>query len=202
MKLVRLSALLLAAVGLAPSASGKDRAEAATQGADTTAQAREQAAYIIDNHPRGRFRWGADVGATIDMTGQDASSYDISISLGYSRKWINFIGFGAKASFAAGNSSRAFPLFLNFRTNFRNTPSVMFWDVRGGISLAYPGDNRSHTGAYGATGIGFYLARSSTFSSHILIGYTYRQQKPEWAPKDFAPTKDLHMATLKIGVMF
>lgn len=204
MTFVRFFVFLLAALTLAPSALAEDRAAAPSGAADSAsvAAASEHPSYIIDNHPRGRFRWGADVGATIDMTGQDASSYDISISLGYSRKWINFIGFGAKASFAAGNSSRAFPLFINFRTNFRNTPSILFWDVRGGISLAYPGDNRSHTGAYAATGVGFYLARSATFSSHILVGYTYRQQKPDWSPEDFVQSKDLHMATLKIGVMF
>lgn len=171
--------------------------KAAVESAETA-----PADYIIDNHPRGRFRWGADVGATIDMTGQDASSYDISISFGFSRKWINFLGFGAKAAFAVGNSSRAFPLFVNFRTNFKNTPSIVFWDVRGGVALNYPGDNRSHMGAYGATGVGFYLARSATFSSHILVGYTYRQQDASWTPEGDATFKDLHMATLKIGVMF
>lgn len=175
--------------------------------ADSAAMARDSVkthpAYIIDNHPRGRFRWGADVGTTIDMTGQDASSYDISISLGFSRKWINFLGFGAKACFAVGNSSRAFPLFLNFRTNFKNTPSVVFWDLKGGVALNYPGDNRSHVGAYAATGVGFYLARSSTFSSHILVGYTYRQQDAMWTPQgNTVQFKDLHMATFKIGVMF
>ncbi|MDE6277117.1 MAG: hypothetical protein K2M06_03325 [Muribaculaceae bacterium] len=161
-----------------------------------------EAAYIIDNHPRGRFRWGADVGGTIDLTGQDASSYDISISFGFSRKWINFLGFGAKAAFSVSNSNRAFPLFLNFRTNFKNRPSIVFWDLKGGLALNYPGDNRSHAGAYASTGVGFYLARSATFSSHVLLAYTFRQQDASWTPDGAPALKDLHMATLKIGVMF
>lgn len=161
-----------------------------------------EAATIIDNHPKGRFRWGADVGGTIDLTGQDASSYDISMSFGFTRKWINFLGFGAKAAFAVSNSNRAFPLFVNFRTNFKDRPSIVFWDVKGGVALNYPGDNRSHAGAYASTGVGFYLARSSTFSSHILLAYTFRQQDSSWTPEGSQTLKDLHMATLKIGVMF
>ncbi|MDE6311591.1 MAG: hypothetical protein K2L96_07245 [Muribaculaceae bacterium] len=158
--------------------------------------------YIIDNHPHGRFRWGADTGASVDLTGQDLSCYDISISFGFTRKWINFLGFGAKASFNIGDSGRAFPLFVNFRTNFKNTPSIVFWDVKGGVSLNYPGDNNSHAGAYASTGVGFYLARSSTFSSHILLAYTFRQQDASWTPEGSAPLRDVHMVTFKIGVMF
>lgn len=158
--------------------------------------------YIIDNHPRGRFRWGADVGTDIDLTGQDASTYDISVSFGFSRKWINFLGVGAEASFAVSTPQRTYPIFVNFRTNFKNRPSIVFWDIKGGVALDYPGDNRSHAGAYASTGVGCYLARSSTFSSHILIGYTFRQLEADWAPAGSEPFRNLHMASLKIGVMF
>lgn len=171
----------------------------AAEPADSVAPAH---AYIIDNHPRGRFRWGADTGASVDLTGQDLSCYDISISFGFTRKWINFLGFGAKASFNIGDSGRAFPLFVNFRTNFKDTPSVVFWDAKGGVSLNYPGDNRSHPGAYASTGVGFYLARSSTFSSHFLLAYTFRQQDASWTPEGSATLRNLHMVTFKIGVMF
>lgn len=158
---------------------------------------------IIDNHPRGRFRWGADVGSSLDMTGSDQSSFDIALCLGFSRKWINFIGAGAEAAFCISSSTRTFPIYANFRTNFKNTPSIVFWDVKGGICLTYPGNSHQHTGAYASTGIGFYLARSSTFSSHILVSYTFRENRPEWTPLSEAATyRDLHMACVKIGVMF
>lgn len=205
MKFFRLLSIAFAlALAGAMDSAAQDTLPRATFVADSAAMAAaQQERIIIDNHPRGRFRWGADVGTTIDMTGQGVSSYDISISLGFTRKWINFLGFGAKACFAVGNSARAYPLFLNFRTNFKNRPSVVFWDAKGGVALNYPGDNRSHIGAYVATGVGFYLARSATFSSHILVGYTFRQQDPAWTPADAdSPLKDLHMATFKIGVMF
>ena len=157
----------------------------------------------IDHHERGRFSWGADVGTSIDLTGQALSTANISISFGFSRKWINFLGFCAEAAFTVGNSARTYPLYANLRTNFRNRPSILFGDFKAGVALNYPGDNRYHGGAYAGAGLGCYLIRTETFSSHITLSYTFRQQKAGWTPADISQRlSNLHMASLKIGVMF
>lgn len=177
----------------------------ATFVADSAAMRRSKKERMIpiDHSLKGRFSWGADIGSSIDMTVQARSTMNISISFGYSRKWINFLGFGAEAAFTIGNSSRTYPLYANLRTNFRNDPSILFADFKVGVALNYPGDNSYHAGAYAGIGIGCYLIRTRTFSSHLILGYTYRQQNADWTPSGFTdPLEDLHLASLKIGVMF
>ncbi len=156
---------------------------------------------ILDNRPKLRFTWGADVGASIDMSGDDMSSLDVNVAFGMSRKWINFLGVGAEADIMVNNSCRSFPMFVQFRTNFRNRPSIVFWDVKGGVALNYLEHNHQQTGAYVSTGIGFYLARSDKFSSHLIVGYTFKERRPVYGELTHE-FKDLHYAGVRIGVVF
>lgn len=156
---------------------------------------------ILDNSPKLRFTWGADVGASIDMSGDDMSTLDVNVAFGMSRKWINFLGVGAEADIMVNNSCRSFPMFVQFRTNFRNRPSIVFWDVKGGVALNYLEHNHQQTGAYVSTGIGFYLARSDKFSSHLIIGYTFKERRPVYGELTHE-FKDLHYAGVRIGVVF
>lgn len=152
--------------------------------------------------PQTAFTWGADAGASIDMTGNDMSTVDFDLYFGMRRKWIGFFGLGVGADIMVTNSCRSFPLYVAFRTNFVNRPTVAFWDVRLGVSLNYLEHNHQQTGLYGFTGVGFNLARSRRFSSHIIVGYTFRERRRiEGADMthDFA---SLHCATVRIGVAF
>ncbi len=151
---------------------------------------------------KARFAWGADMGASIDMTGDEMSSVDFSAAFGVSRGWIQFAGIGAQANFMVSNSCRSYPIFLNFRTNFRNTPSLVFWDMKGGISLNYLEHNVQDTGLYLSTGIGIRLAYSSKFSSHIIAGYSFRQRRHVDNLADNDIHNDLHCVYVKLGVAF
>lgn len=148
-----------------------------------------------------RFAWGADAGASIDMTGNDMSAVDFSAFFGMRRGWINFLGVGAEANIVTSNSCRYYPLFLDFRTNFVNRPTLFFWGLRVGASLNYLEDNWHQVGLYGLTGVGINLARSRNFCSHIFVGYTYRQRRTPDA-EDAPKMSDLHYATFKLGVTF
>ena len=44
-----------------------------------------------------RFVWGADAGASIDLTGIEMRPLDFKAVFGMSRVWINYIGNGASA---------------------------------------------------------------------------------------------------------
>lgn len=156
---------------------------------------------FLDSSPKLRFTWGADLGASIDMSGDDMSSIDFNASFGLSRKWINFLGIGAEANIMVNNSCRSYPLFVQFRTNFQNRPTIMFWDLKAGVSLNYLEHNHQQTGAYASTGIGFYLARSAKFSSHLIIGYTYKERRPIIGELTHN-FHDLHYAGVRIGVAF
>lgn len=152
--------------------------------------------------PQTKFAWGADAGASIDLSGSDMSSVDFSAVFGLSRGWINFLGVGAEADIVVSSSSRSYPLFVNFKTNFRNTPSLLFWDLKAGLSLNYMEHGPQQTGFYGSTGLGVNLARSSKFCSHLVIAYTFRQRSAVEGAEMTHDFKSLSYASVKIGVTF
>ncbi len=148
-----------------------------------------------------RFAWGADAGASIDMSNQEMSSIDFNMSFGLSYKWFKFAGIGAQAQIMTSNSSRSYPIFALVRTNFRDDWTRIFWEVKGGASLNYLENNRHRTGAFAGTGIGFLLATGPKFTTHLVLGYTFVQHKTNDDPATLS-LKDVHYASLRIGVTF
>jgi len=148
-----------------------------------------------------QFVWGADVGASVDMTGDDMSTVDVSASFGLRHGWIGFLGVGAEANFMVSNSCRSYPIFLLLRTSFSKIPKILFWELRGGISLNYLEHNHRQQGIYASTGIGAYLARGEKFRSYIALSYTYRERR-RIEGEMIHPFHDLHYAAVRIGVSF
>lgn len=149
-----------------------------------------------------RFAWGADLGASIDMSGNDMSTIDLSLAFGMRRGWINFLGVGAQANVMISNSCRSFPIYLQFRTNFTDRPTRVFWELKGGMSLNFLEHKHRQEGIYGSTGVGFRLASTAKFSSHMVLGYTYLQRKRVIGAEMTHDFTDLHYATIKLGVVF
>jgi len=152
--------------------------------------------------PVTKFAWGADAGASIDLSGDDMSSIDFNAVFGMSRGWVNFLGLGVEADIMTSNSCRSYPVYVDFRTNFRNKPSLLFWDIKLGASLNYLEYNHHQTGIYASTGLGINLACSSKFSTHLIIGYTYRERKTVVGDEMTHHFKSLNYASVKIGVLF
>lgn len=150
------------------------------------------------------FAWGADAGASIDMTGSDMSDVNFSAQFGMKRGWINFLGIGLGADLTTSNSCRSYDIFADFRTNFVNRPTLLFWPVRLGASLNYLEHNHEQTGFYGSTGIGINLARGKKYCSYMIIGYTFRERRHIEADAETMSHnfKSLHYATVKIGITF
>lgn len=158
----------------------------------------------IPENNRTVFAWGADAGASIDMTGSDMSDINFSAQFGLKRGWINFLGIGLGADLTTANSCRSYDIFADFRTNFVNRPTLLFWPVRLGASLNYLEHNHEQTGFYGSTGIGINLARGKKYCSYMIVGYTFRERRyieseDGSMSHDF---KNLHYATVKIGITF
>lgn len=152
--------------------------------------------------PKGRFTWGADAGASIDMSGNDMSGLNFSAIFGLSKQWMQFIGAGVQADIAVNNSCRSYPVFAELRTNFTNRPSLCFWDIKAGIALNYLPENVSQHGAFLSTGLGIHLAQNSKFTSHIILAYSYRERKNTIDKLTDRPYPDLHYASVKIGIRF
>lgn len=158
---------------------------------------------VADEPVKTSFAWGADAGGSIDMSGNDMSSVDLSASFGFKRGWINFLGLGAEIDIMLNNSARSFPVFLSFKTNFRNRPTLLFLDFRAGLSANYLPNDYQQTGAYTFVGVGFNLARGKSFSSHLVVGYSYKEYRDiTTRAEEIFPMKDVHCATVKLGITF
>ncbi len=148
------------------------------------------------------FAWGAEAGASIDMTGNDMSSVDVAINFGMRRSWLNFLGVGVAADIMVSQSTRSFPLYVNFRTSFVNRPALAFMDLKLGASLNYLEHNHQQTGLFGYAGVGFNLAQNTKYCSHLSIGYTYLQRRRVVGPEMTHDFKSLSFASVKLGVTF
>jgi len=152
---------------------------------------------------KGTFAWGAEAGGSIDMSANDMSSIDFTACFGYKRGWIKFAGIGAEIDIMLNNSCRSFPIYASFKTNFINRPSLLFMDIRGGVSLNYLPNNYDQSGAYAFGGLGINLARGKKFASHIVIGYTFKDYHNFTSRQDETiKMNDLHLMTVRLGVIF
>lgn len=153
--------------------------------------------------PRGvHFAWGAEAGTSVDVSGQDMSSIDISASFGLSAGILNFAGVGAGAHVPVSNSCRSYPLFVVLRSDFSRNVQPLFIDLRGGVSLNYLPMEVTQTGAYGSASVGFRLASGVKFRSYITAGYSFfdrRTPGKEGFPERIRP---MSMVTLRLGVRF
>lgn len=151
-------------------------------------------AYAVptDQPVTSHFAWGGSLGSTVDLSGQDLSAIDLDFHVGYRWRWIKFAGAGVGAQMMVSNGSRAFPLYAQFRTNFSPKRTLVFWDLKLGVSVNYIEGYANSTGEYASTGIGFNVARGLRYTTHILLNYTYQK----------LPSKPLNGVTLTIGVTF
>lgn len=151
---------------------------------------------------RVRFAWGADINGSVDLSEHDMSSLGIEAMFGIEYKWIRFLGIGAQADVMVSNSSRSFPLTLNFRTDFSSRRRLLFMDIRVGIALNYLNGDRNETDPYASGGIGVTLAHKSTYSAHFIIGYTYLGQKQCYYGEKLRDCPGISFATIRFGVTF
>lgn len=158
---------------------------------------------IAAERAKASFAWGADAGGSIDMSANDMSSADFSASFGFKRSWINFLGVGAGVDIMVSNSARSFPVYVAFNTNFSSKPTLLFLALRAGVSANYLPNDYQQTGAYTFAGVGVNLASGKNFSSHLIIGYTFKEYRDIVTPSDEVfRMNDVHSASVKLGVTF
>lgn len=122
---------------------------------------------------RRHFTWGADLGASIDLSGEDMSTFDAETYFGYKGSWIRTAALGIGMHKAFGNRYTFIPLYGMVRTSFRSRPSLFFFEIKAGYSFNTLSDSGSIGGAYGSLGLGINLAMSKSFQSHIVLAYSF-----------------------------
>lgn len=147
------------------------------------------------------FAWGAGIGGNVDMSGHSMSSVNLDAEFGLRWKWIRFAGVGAEGDIMLTNSGRIFPIFANFRTDFSDYERPFFADIRGGVALNYI-YGEQNSGAYFSAGAGITLARNKSFSSHIVLAYSYYGIHKCINGDYVRKCPGLNVATLRLGVTF
>lgn len=163
----------------------------------TTAEVQTDEAYR-----RFAFAWGSDLSGNVDLSAHDMSAIGLCVEAGMRWRWIRFLGVGVEGNIMVGNSNRSYPLFVNFRTDFSNRRRLVFMDLRGGVAFNYFNDNDQETGAYASGGFGVTLAAGKTFSSHIILAYTYLSQDKCFNGNYERDCPGISMVTLRLGVAF
>ncbi len=154
------------------------------------------------NYNKTRFAWGASFGSDIDLTGNDMSDVSLDAYFGMRMPGVQMLGVGVAIDVPVSNSWRSYPVYLIMRTNFRKRPSLCFFDMRAGLSFNLLEYDHRQTGAYASPGIGFNLASGRSFSSHLILSYTFTGRKNYWHGDDCIKIDNLHMATMRIGITF
>lgn len=148
------------------------------------------------------FAWGANLSGNVDMSDHNMSAIGINAEVGMRWKWIRFIGFGAEGNMMVSNSDRCFPLYVNFRTDFSSRRRLLFVDLRGGVTLNYFDHDKQNAEAYASGGVGITLAAGKTFSSHLIVAYTYIGNDNCFLGNISRPCPGISLATLRLGVAF
>ncbi|MDE6499069.1 MAG: hypothetical protein K2L21_10465 [Muribaculaceae bacterium] len=150
------------------------------------------------------FSWGVQMGGSIDMSGQNMSSLDLSGVVGLRYKWIKMLGVGMGAQMMVSNSCRAYPMFFTFRTDFSSTRRrLVFLDTRiGAANNTFPGGVH-RTGLYTYGGVGINLATGKRFASFMTLGYTYLHRgEVTYGEGETHFLPHLHYASVGLGIHF
>ncbi|MBD5203865.1 MAG: hypothetical protein HDS82_03195 [Bacteroidales bacterium] len=148
------------------------------------------------------FTWGAEAGASIDLTGHDMSTFDADVLIGYKNDFIRLVGIGAGVHRAFGNGNNFIPLYGVFRSSFRKKPSLLFAHVDFGYSFNTIGDSPTFGDFTGSIGCGINLAMSRRFHSHILIALGFKHFNELHRSDTNIDVKDIYFARITFGVNF
>ena len=155
-----------------------------------------------EQEPRNlHFAWGAELGASLDMSSHNMSAIGINAKFGMRWKWIRFLGVGIQGDMMVSNSAHTYPLYLNFRTDFANTNQLIFMDLRGGVAFNNLYESK-YTAPYLSGGVGVTLAKGKTFSSHIILAYSYLGQDVCYDGLKARNCPGISFATMRLGVAF
>ncbi len=145
---------------------------------------------------------GAEIGASIDLSGTESSCFDIDVYAGYRNQLIQCagVGIGIHPSFA--HKRMFIPIYAMFRCNFKPGKSLMFFDVKAGISINNLTPEAHNAGAYASGGLGFNLASTRRFSSYAIVGYNFTQITPFFENDKQHDLHAMHSVSIRIGITF
>ena len=167
-----------------------------------TCHAAKPAAVSTQSAFMKHFAWGIDVGSSIDLSGNDLSSIDISAYFGYKNAILRTLGIGVDLRNSLGNSHTMIPVYAMLRTNFSSSVTLCFADIRSGYSFNTLNTTDKANGLFLSAGLGFNLYTSASVKSHIILSYSFNELKPDYSLGFPRFTHSLSAMSVKIGVNF
>lgn len=148
------------------------------------------------------FTWGGEVGASIDLSGYDTSTFNIDAILGYKNNYFRTIGAGLGIHRSFGSGDTYVPVYAVLRTSFSKRPRLFFITFKAGYSFNTMGDSPTFGDTNAQLGAGINLAMSRRFQSHIILAYEFRHfdRRHKYVLND--KTENVSFATLSFGVNF
>lgn len=148
------------------------------------------------------FTWGVDLGSSIDLTANNLSTFDAEASFGYKNSFFRLVGAGAGIRKAFGSGNMFIPVYGVLRTSFGNTSTPLFLNLQAGYSFNTITDTESKGGFNLAVGVGFNLAMSRLFRSHIMFSYGFMHINRHQLENIELSNSNISMAKIAIGVNF
>lgn len=122
---------------------------------------------------KSHFTWGGEIGASVDMGGNDMSTFDADVMLGYKGSMIKTLGVGAGIHRAFGTGSNFVPVYAVLRTYFSPTSQLFFLNLKAGYSFNSISEAGDHAGFKGCLGIGCDLSKTRLANTHIILSCGY-----------------------------
>lgn len=149
------------------------------------------------------FTLGAEVGASIDMAGNDLSTFDVDLFGGYRSSNIKCLGLGVGLHNSFSSNRYYIPVYVLFRSNLLRNRSLFFVDFRAGYSSNQMCKGETQGGFFGAAGLGINLSVSKKFGSHLLLGYNFYQVSPFTDEKGaYQDINGSHLVSIRLGISF
>ncbi len=148
------------------------------------------------------FSWGAEVGTSIDLSGNDMSTINADAYVGYKNKFIRFVGAGVGIHRSFGQGNNFIPIYFLFRSSFRSIPSPLFFHFQAGYSFNTIGDAPVFGDISGSVGMGINLAMSRKFQSHILLAFGFRHFNKRHQENIHIRNENIPLAQIAFGINF
>lgn len=148
------------------------------------------------------FTWGAEFGASIDMSDCNTSTFNIDAVLGYKNSYFRILGAGVGIHKSLGNGDSFIPVYALLRTSFSNKPKLLFMSLKLGYSFNTIGDSPTFGDVNSQLGLGINLAMGKKFQSHIVLAYEFRHFNARNKAIINEDYNNISFATVSFGVNF
>lgn len=150
----------------------------------------------------GHFAWGAEVGSSVDLTGNNLTTFDANIYCGWKNSFFQMAGVGVGMQRSIGNGNSFIPFFAMLRTSFRNRPSRFFFNLKGGYSFNTLSSGHSKGGFQFSAGGGMVLKRTKLLQSYIMLAYGYYHISHTQVDELNLDIKHVDFAQIIFGITF